>query len=404
MKTRSYTEDELRELESIDAIRMRPGMYVGGTDQHGLQRLICQPIEDAIIGVFFGHLRSIVVTLLDDGFVRLDIEDDGLPIASDGTPLHLEKIMTNTGYRFSYVYTVPNALSAELTVTTRRDGYVWQQHYQEGVKTTEVMRLRQLAPNESTGTTLLFKPEPTIFSTTEIDVDLLAARLREITYLMVGFPITLNIEQDTREHQNQHFCFPRGLSHLVTDILPTDSRSSRFHHPTIHAKRTIEIDSDILKNMDRGAWASPTQMSFEIALQFRSSPQIQFAYCNLHLNIRGGTHLNALREGIMQEIKVQARRENLHKFSKSDVLSHVVAVVSVLMPNPHYDNASTEILNSTEVREPILQLTRQAIHNFALEQPDQMTAILNGLEHHGWSRRYEANRRREKRSRGKSAN
>ena len=248
-----YSESRIMRLRPHEQIRLRPKMYFGGTDERALHLLVFEVLNDSVEEAFQRQCSHIWLTLHPNDVVNIRDDSQGLPVRQlqNGKRL-LEHIMTETGtrrIRGGFVVTggmmgvglnAVNALAAECTVQVAREDFLWQQSYREGIPTTEVVQVRPLAEGESTGTSITFRPDFTILECNTFSYETLAARARELAYLLPGLAITLCDERGQSPRQ-EVFYFTNGLTDYVCDL---NRKRRALHAPlTGSAEWTIRPDA-----------------------------------------------------------------------------------------------------------------------------------------------------------------
>jgi DNA gyrase subunit B len=247
-----YTEENIIKLKPLDHVRLRPGMYFGGTDQRALHSLIFEIVENAIDQAIGDHCSQIQVTLLDNNSVSISDNGPGIPVEKyQDTGLSiLETILTTVGGRhlnlktgnfrggmFGVGLAAVNAVSSELVIQVNRDGYFWEQKYGKGIPQSNLSQVRTLAPDESTGTCITFTPDFTVFEKTDFDYVSLYRRLKELAYLVRGVVITLEDRRTQRDRSNVVFNYPNGVASFVEHL----NRDHKPLHSPISIKKVVEL-------------------------------------------------------------------------------------------------------------------------------------------------------------------
>jgi DNA gyrase subunit B len=372
----AYGADRIQVLEGLEAVRKRPAMYVGSTDDRGLHHLVDEVVDNAIDEALAGHCDAIEVTVHDDGSVS--VVDDGRGIPVDTHAEHdrpaVEVIMTvlHAGGKFdskSYQVSgglhgvgvsVVNALSERLEVTVRRDGAVWEQAFEGGEPTGDLERVRDLDPDEGTGTAIRFWPDTDIFETTTFKNGTLATRLRELAFLNAGVAITLADEREG-EDDRQEFAYEGGLRAFVRYLNET---KSPIHEDVIHL--TDEQDG----------------VQVEVALQATEDLQGSLhAFAN-NINTReGGSHLTGFKTALTRCIKDYAETEDLlgdvDSLKGEDIREGLTAVISVKHPDPQFEGQTKTKLGNSEVRGIVSSATHEGLATYLDENPDTARAIVS---------------------------
>jgi DNA gyrase subunit B len=351
--TDKYDASKIDKLEGLEAVRKRPGMYIGDPDERGLHHSVFEVLDNSIDEHLAGYCNKIEVTIHVDGSVS--IRDDGRGIPVDMHPKWkmpaVELVLTNlhAGGKFgqgAYKYSgglhgvgakCVNALSDWFKVEVSRDEKVYSMEFERG-KTTQ--KLEVIGKSKKTGTLITFKPDPTIFTlTVEFKFDILANRLRELAFLNPGIEIVL---KDERDEKTETFFYRDGIEQFVRQL----GRSKQPLHPkpiAISGKRPSKIDG---KDED---------VFVDCVLQYTDSYSDQIlCFANSIANTDGGTHLTGFRSALTRAINQYAKQNNLLKekdptISGDDVREGLVCVLSVKLPNPRFESQTKVKLVNTEI-------------------------------------------------------
>jgi DNA gyrase subunit B len=324
-----YTAEDIQVLGGREAVRRRPGMYVGSTDQHGLQHLVYEIVYNSIDEAMAGCCNKITITLMPDNVVRVDDNGRGIPVdihpATNKSALETVLTTLHAGAKFGgKTYQVSgglhgvgasavNALSAWLKVDVRRDGRVYEQKYRQGIPQGDV---RVVGEATNTGTTITFLADEEIFGKARYDYNALSQRLREMAYLNRGLEITL---RDENKDSELTFYFEGGITSFVRHL--NRSRVVRHRDP-IHISKII--DSTIV----------------EAAVQYNDGfTENIFSFANCVNTMDGGTHLTGFRAALTRVINDYAHKNKLIKeddpnLSGEDVREGLTAVISVKLHEP----------------------------------------------------------------------
>src|SRR5499425_199691 len=338
-----YDAKSIKVLGGLEAVRLRPAMYIGSTGEMGLHHLVWEVVDNSVDEAMAGFADEINVTVHADDSVTVVDNGRGIPVdmhATEKKPA-AEVVMTvlHAGGKFdSETYkvsgglhgvgvSVVNALSDWLDLEIWRDGEVWEQSYEKGIPTT---KLKASGKTKKTGTKITFHPDPSIFSTIDFSYDTLSQRLRELAFLNKGLKITL---EDERSNKKTEFRFTGGISEFVKHLN--------------RGKETLH-DSPIYMEGRRG------QVDMEIALQYNDSyAENIFAFANTINTVDGGTHLAGFRSSLTRTINYYAGQFGMLKEQKDeisitgdDVREGLVAVVSVKLPQPQFEGQTKGKLNS----------------------------------------------------------
>ena len=356
-----YDASKIDKLEGLEAVRKRPGMFIGDPDEHGLHHCVFEVLDNSIDEHLAGYCRKIEVSVHVDGSVS--IRDDGRGIPVDMHPKWkmpaVELVLTNlhAGGKFgqgAYKYSgglhgvgakCVNALSDWFKVEVSRDNQVYYMAFQRGVTT---QKLEIIGKSKSTGTLITFKPDPTIFTiTTEFKFDLLANRLRELAFLNPGIEITLADERV--ENKKETFLYKDGIEQFVRQL----GRNKEVLHPKpiVLARQKEEVIVDCV-------------------MQYNDSYTDQIlCFANSIANPDGGTHLTGFRAALTRAINQYAKTNNMLKekdppISGDDVREGLVCVLSVKLPNPRFESQTKVKLVNTEIEGVVSSVVYEGLMSF----------------------------------------
>ncbi|MDK3161677.1 DNA gyrase subunit B [Kamptonema cortianum] len=381
----SYTEADIIRLNPMEHIRLRPGMYVGGTDSRAVHHLIYEIVDNAIDEALAGRCDHVSVTLEDDNFVTIVDNGVGIPVGKHRetgiSTLQMVFTEVGTGGKFNNsAYKVSgglhgvgasavNALSEEMTVEVARDGYLWRQMYRAGKIVTEVERIRPLEPGESTGTRVRFKPDFTVLEPNDFSYSTLAQRFREMALVTRRVTITLRDERVRPIPRETTFYFEGGLHSFVRYL----NRNRTALHPVVYAEREVEIAPE---------GKAPYNIGVEIAFQYNDSANVtELAFANTINTPDGGTHLTGLRSAITGVINRWARKQGILKdkdsnFSGSDTLEGITAIVSIKHPHPSFESQTKVKLINPEVQGVVSQVVTEGFNEFLDLNPREARRII----------------------------
>lgn len=328
----NYTEQSILILDGLDAIKKRPGMYIGSTDQRGLHHLVWEILDNAIDEALSGFGNEIVVTIQNDNSIEVRDYGRGLPykMHESGRPttevifttLHAGgKFSSDSGYKVSgglhgVGAAVVNALSQFLEVTIYRDGLIHQQKFIDGGKIVEP--LKQIGETKKTGTSILFKPNPNIFTTTLFNYDTIKERMRENAFLIKNLKMVL---KDERTGQKDSFVYEKGIEEYVEYL----NQDKKTYHDIKNIEGVYELDKK-------------TKIEVEIALQFTGSyTENIISFVNNVRTKDGGNHETGFKSGLTRALNDYARKYNILKEKDEniegvDIREGVTAVISLRIP------------------------------------------------------------------------
>lgn len=370
----AYNASSIQVLEGLEAVRKRPGMYIGSTAERGLHHLVWEIVDNAIDEALTGFCTKISVIITKNN--EIIVKDNGRGIPTDVHPktnistvetvfttLHAGGKFDNGSYKVSgglhgVGASVVNALSKYLEVTIYRDGNIYFQRYVDGGNSE--LPLAIIGKSDKTGTTVLFKPDETIFTeTTTFSFIMIKTRLRQLAFLNKGLTIQVI---DARENKEKTFCYAGGIKEYVSYL---NDKFEPLKHEIIYGE--IELGN----------------INTEIAFQYNESEEAQlFSFCNNINTPEGGTHEDGFRLALVRELNSYARKNNLLKnneeaFTGDDVKEGILAIISIKHPNPQYEGQTKTKLGNSEVRKIVSNVTGKIINKFLLENPSEAKIIVN---------------------------
>ncbi|HEY0386951.1 MAG TPA: DNA topoisomerase (ATP-hydrolyzing) subunit B [Gaiellales bacterium] len=375
MPKSGYDAKDITVLEGLEAVRRRPGMYIGSTGPNGLQHLIIELVNNSVDEALQGYCDHIVVTLHPDGQCTVADNGRGIPVAvMEGvgvsalevvlTKLHAGGKFGGGGYKVSgglhgVGSSVVNALSERLHVEVRRDGYVWTQDYERGDPLTPMAKGDKTA---DTGTTVTFLPDAEIFDETDFTFDTLASRIREMAFLTSGLRIELIDER--AGGQTADFHFEGGIRDFIAHV--NDGKDP------IH-KQVIYFENET----DEG--------HVEVAMQWNSSyVESTFSFANNINTHEGGTHLSGFKAALTRTLNEYAKEKGLLK-EKDDVLTGddcregLAAIISVKLREPQFEGQTKTKLGNPSVRGLVETSANSKLREYLEEHPNDGKAIINKL-------------------------
>ncbi len=367
-----YGEGSIQVLEGLEAVRKRPGMYIGDVhDGTGLHHLVWEAVDNAVDEHLAGFCKTLTVTVHPDGSVTCEDDGRGIPVGimQDRGVSAAEVVMTvlhaggkfdNESYKVSaglhgVGVSAVNAVSEWLKMEIYREGRVWFQEYRRGVP---LAPLKTLGVTDRTGTKITFRPDPSIFTDPELSYDILNNRLREISFLNAGLQIRF---EDQRSGRNEHYHFEGGIREFVKLL----------------NKSKVPLHEDVIY-ID----AEREGIRVEVAMQWNDSFNEQiYPYTNNVHNKDGGTHLTGFRAALTKTINTYGSASNLLKdlkqgLSGEDVREGLTAVLSIKHPDPSFDSQTKSKLVSSEVKGIVEQVINDHLARHLEENPDTAKRIV----------------------------
>jgi len=376
---KEYTADSIQVLEGLEAVRLRPSMYIGDVNVRGLHHLVYEVVDNSIDEALVGYCDLIEVIINKDNSITVKDNGRGIPTAhhSKENRSALEVVMTvlHAGGKFdkdSYKVSgglhgvgvsCVNALSTVLIAEISRDGKIYRQEYHKG---TPIGGVEVIGETDKTGTTITFKPDDTIFYVTEYKYDILAARLRELAFLNKRITLTITDERDinseTNEARHEIFYSEHGLKEFVEYL---DSSRDRL----------IENSIDLVTEKNG--------IPIEVALRYNTGfSENVFSYVNNINTTEGGTHLAGFKRALTSTLKSYAEKHNLLTKLKFDINSDdfregLTAVISVKVADPQFEGQTKTKLGNTEVGTAVSQAVSTLLENYLEENPKDARIIVD---------------------------
>ena len=376
-QTGEYTAKDIQVLEGLEAVRVRPGMYIGSTDQRGLHHLIYEILDNAVDEAMAGYCERVDISISEDGWITVVDNGRGIPIdkhAKTGKSA-LETVMTtlHAGGKFgggAYKVTgglhgvggsVVNALSADLRAEVRRQGWMYSQDYVRGKPTGN------LAKGEKTtehGTTISFKPDPEIFPVIEYDFDLLISHFKEIAYLNKGLEIAFSSQWHTERRKGdieRTYFFDGGIANLVRNV----NRN----------RRTVQSNPFYFEKVLE-------ETSVEVAIQYNDTfTETVFSFANCINTEEGGTHMTGFRTALTRVINDFARKQGYIKDDQAnligdDVREGLAAVISVKLTDPQFEGQTKTKLGNAEVRGIVDSVVSEGLNRYLEENPTDSKRVI----------------------------
>ncbi len=372
-KAPKYDANSIQILEGLEAVRRRPGMYIGSTDLRGLHHLIYEVVDNAIDEAIGGYCTQISITIHNDGSVTVQDDGRGIPVGKHPktkksaleaamTILHAGGKFGGDGYKMSsglhgVGISVVNALSEWCHTEVRQNGGLHRQSYRQGIPTGPVKKVGTV-DKDDTGTTQHWMPDTTIFDTLEYDFNTLAQRFREMAYLTAGLRITF---VDERADMESTFYFEGGINSYVRHL---NKSKTPIHPRPFYMKR--EVGDYIV----------------EVALQYNASyGESTHTFANNVNTIDGGTHLSGFKAGLTRTINDYARKngiikENEVNLSGDDVREGLTAIVSVKLPEPQFEGQTKGKLGNADMAGAVQSVVNELLAQQLEEQPQAAKRVV----------------------------
>ncbi|MGW5867344.1 DNA topoisomerase (ATP-hydrolyzing) subunit B [Streptomyces sp. NPDC055239] len=392
--TALYDASAITVLEGLDAVRKRPGMYIGSTGERGLHHLVQEVVDNSVDEALAGHADTIDVTILADGGVRVIDNGRGIPVGIHPvekkpavevvlTVLHAGGKFGGGGYAVSgglhgVGVSVVNALSTKLAVDIRTDGYRWTQDYKLGVPTAPLAKHEAV---EDTGTTVTFWADPDVFETTEYSFETLARRFQEMAFLNKGLTIKLTDERDSAkatagadsveakddavdEARTVTYYYEGGIVDFVKYL---NSRKGEMIHPTV-----IDVEAEDKERM----------LSAEIAMQWNSQyTEGVYSFANTIHTHEGGTHEEGFRAALTGLVNRYARekkllREKDDNLTGEDIREGLTAIISVKLGEPQFEGQTKTKLGNTEAKTFVQKVVHEHLTDWFDRNPNEAADII----------------------------
>ncbi|WP_291579744.1 DNA topoisomerase (ATP-hydrolyzing) subunit B [Clostridium sp. UBA6640] len=368
----NYDENQIQVLEGLEAVRKRPGMYIGSTSARGLHHLVYEIVDNSIDEATVGACSNINVTIHNDNSITVIDDGRGMPVGIHPklkiptvevimTVLHAGGKFGGGGYKASgglhgVGASVVNALSETCEVEVKREGHIWRQGFSRGKVVTS---LEKIGDTEEHGTKTYFKPDKEIFDEVDFDYETLSQRLRELAFLNKGIRITLTDEREDKSHE---FHYEGGIKSFVEYL---NRNKGKVHNEPIY----VEGNKD--------------ECIVEIAFQYNDTyNENLFSFANNIDTIEGGTHLVGFKTALTRVLNDYAKRfgflkENDKNLSGEDVREGLTAVISVKVVDPQFEGQTKTKLGNSEIRGVVEAIVSEAISNFLEENPAVGKSIID---------------------------
>ncbi|WNI16677.1 DNA topoisomerase (ATP-hydrolyzing) subunit B [Actinacidiphila sp. ITFR-21] len=380
--SKSYNASQITVLEGLDAVRKRPGMYIGSTGERGLHHLVYEVVDNSVDEALAGHADSIDVTILPDGGVRVVDNGRGIPVdivPSEGKPavevvltvLHAGGKFGGGGYAVSgglhgVGVSVVNALSSRVAVEVRRDGHRWTQDYKLGVPTAPLARNE---PTDETGTTVTFWADADIFETTDYSFETLSRRFQEMAFLNKNLRLALTDERADRVDEDgrplhAEYRYEGGIVDFVKYL---NARKGELIHPTV-----IDIEAEDRERL----------LSVEVAMQWNTQySEGVYSFANTIHTHEGGTHEEGFRAALTSLVNRYARdkkllREKDDNLAGEDIREGLTAIISVKLGEPQFEGQTKTKLGNTEAKTFVQKVVHEHLTDWLDRNPNEASDII----------------------------
>lgn len=368
--TQQYTAADIQVLEGLEAVRLRPGMYIGSTDERGLHHLVYEIVDNAVDEAMAGYCSKIVISVLADGSIKIEDDGRGVPVEThEATGVSaLETVFTtlHAGGKFgsgSYQVSgglhgvgasVVNFLSQWLQVEVKRDGKRYAQEFERG---RPVAPIQEVGKSSGHGTMVKFLPDAKIFNTSEFDFEILSQRFKEMAYLNPGLELDTFLESGGKRRK---FLFNGGIVEMVTEM----NQGREMLHEVISLDRTV----------------GTTQVS--VAMQYTTNVREEaLSFVNCIATIEGGTHVTGFRGALTRALNDYARKQKLIKddqsnFAGEDVREGLTSVISVKIVDPQFEGQTKGKLGNSEVKPIVESIVAETLTIYLEDHPSEARKII----------------------------
>ncbi|MBR1679022.1 MAG: DNA topoisomerase (ATP-hydrolyzing) subunit B [Bacilli bacterium] len=378
MENEHYDASDIQVLEGLEAVRKRPGMYIGTTDVKGLHHLVWEIVDNSIDEALAGYCHNIEIVINKDNSITVKDDGRGIPVGVHPktgistvetvyTVLHAGGKFGGGGYKVSgglhgVGASVVNALSSWVNVTVYKDGKIHEAKFIHGGKIDQKLTVIGECNPDRTGTTVTFKPDPSIFDTTIYDYETLKVRTRELAFLNKGLRLTLRDDRDEVDTTGDTFHYEGGISEYVRFI---NQGKTPIHEDIIH----LEGEED--------------NVMFEVAMQYNTGYNENiYSFVNNINTHDGGTHEEGVRRALTRVINNYARKSGLLKekdesLTGDDVKEGLTMIISCKHPNPQFEGQTKGRLGNSEVRQLADSVFSAGFEKFLMENPEEAKLIVN---------------------------
>ncbi len=373
-----YSESDIQVLEGLEAVRKRPGMYIGTTDVKGLHHLVWEIVDNSIDEALAGYCNNIEIIINKDNSITVKDDGRGIPVGIHPktgistvetvyTVLHAGGKFGGGGYKVSgglhgVGASVVNALSKWVTVTVYKDCKIYEAKFVNGGKTSQKLTEIGTCESNRTGTTVSFKPDPEIFDTEIYDYDTLRVRIRELAFLNKGLRLTLRDDRDEKDTTGETFLYEGGIKEYVKYL---NQNKTPIHDDIIHVE------------------GSEDGIFFEVAMQYNNGYTDNiYSFVNNINTHDGGTHEEGVRRALTRIINNYARKNNILKekdesLTGDDVKEGLTMIISCKHPNPQFEGQTKGRLGNSEVRKLADSVFSKGFDRFLMENPTDAKIIID---------------------------
>ena len=378
---KNYDASSITVLEGLEAVRKRPGMYIGSTSARGLHHLVWEIVDNSVDEALAGYCNKIEVKILPDNIIEVRDNGRGIPVEmhSSGKPtlevvltvLHAGGKFNNDNYKVSgglhgVGVSVVNALSENLTATVTRDGKIYQQSFERGIPVTEVQEIGS-AGAEERGTVIKFKADAEIFDTTIYDYDTLLERFKELSYLNKGLTIILSDERN-EEIKNETFFSEGGIKDFLNEI-----------------SKGEKLNDDIIYMSGNATNADGRITEIEVAMNWTASQKENlYSFVNNINTYEGGTHVSGFRTALTRTVNDVAKKLELIKekdgtFQGNDIREGMNCIISVKIPEPQFEGQTKTKLGNSETSAQVSQVVMEGLKMFLEDHPKETGKIIEKM-------------------------
>ena len=380
----NYNAESITVLEGLEAVRKRPGMYIGSTSSRGLHHLVWEIVDNSVDEALAGYCDTIEVKILEDNIIEVTDNGRGIPVERHEkmgkstlevvlTVLHAGGKFNNDNYKVSgglhgVGISVVNALSETLEATITKDGKVWYQKYHRGIPVEDIKEIGE-APADAHGTIIRFKADSEIFETLEYDYEILLTRLKEMSYLNRGLRINLSDQRNKNKIKVDDLHFEGGIKDFLTELADDDVR---VLDDTIYMNDSIQIDGN-------------KRAEVEIAMTYTvSQRELVYSFVNNINTHEGGTHVSGFRTALTRVLNEVSKQLGLVKdkdgsFQGSDVREGLVAILSIKIPEPQFEGQTKTKLGNSEITGVVSGIVGNSLKMYLEDHPKEASNIIEKI-------------------------